>query len=57
MMTLQLFSHPLSSYCHKVLIALYELDLPFEAKLVNLGDPQEREAFHALWPTGKIPLL
>jgi glutathione S-transferase len=56
-MALQLLSHPLSSYCHKVLIALYELNLAFEAKMVNPGDQAEREAFLALWPTGKIPLL
>ncbi|MES3000519.1 MAG: glutathione S-transferase family protein [Pseudomonadota bacterium] len=49
--------HPLSSYCHKVLIALYELDIPFERHLLNLGDPAERDAFLALWPTGKMPLL
>ncbi|MRD49560.1 glutathione S-transferase family protein [Caenimonas koreensis] len=56
-MSLTLHYHPLSSYCHKVLIALYELDLAFEAKLVNFGDAGERAAFEALWPTGKIPLL
>jgi glutathione S-transferase len=30
-MTLKLHMHPLSSYCHKVLIAFYENDIPFEA--------------------------
>lgn len=56
-MTLTLHYHPLSSYCHKVLIALYELDLPFEARLVDLGDPAVRDAFRKLWPTAKMPLL
>jgi glutathione S-transferase len=56
-MSLTLHYHPLSSYCHKVLLALYELGLPFDAKLVNPGDAAERAAFMALWPTGKIPLL
>jgi glutathione S-transferase len=56
-MALQLYSHPLSSYCHKVLIALYELGTPFDNKMVNPGDPAEREAFLRFWPTGKIPLL
>ena len=37
-MTRTLHMHPLSSYCHKVLIALYELDVPFEAAFLNLGD-------------------
>ena len=56
-MTLTLHMHPLSSYCHKVLIALYELDVPFEAAFLNLGDEAERAAFHALWPMGKMPVL
>jgi glutathione S-transferase len=56
-MSLILHSHPLASYCWKVLIALYEKDLPFEARTVNLGDPEVRATFEALWPTAKIPLL
>lgn len=56
-MPLTLHYHPLSSHCHKVLIALYELGTPFEPRLLNLGDPQQRSAFLALWPTGKMPLL
>jgi glutathione S-transferase len=46
--------HPLSSYCHKALIAFYENDIPFEAKLIDgatFGD------FKALWPLGKFPVL
>ena len=56
-MSLTLHMHPLSSYCWKVLIALYENDTPFEARLVDLGDPQVVAAFRALWPTTKMPLL
>jgi glutathione S-transferase len=56
-MSLTLHMHPLSSYCHKVLIALYELDAPFESAFLNLGDARERAAFLALWPIGKMPLL
>ena len=56
-MTLVLHTHPLSSYCWKVQIALYENGAPFEARTVNLGDPEARAAFIALWPTAKIPLL
>src|SRR5438270_12659609 len=56
-MTLTLHMHPLSSYYHKVLIALYELEVPFEAAFLNLGDEAERAAFHALWPVGKMPVL
>jgi glutathione S-transferase len=56
-MPLVLHYHPLSSYCHKVLVALYEFGLPFEGRLLNLGDAAERDAYLALWPTGKMPLL
>lgn len=56
-MALVLHYHPLSSYCWKVLIALREKALPFEAVQVDLGDPAARARFEALWPTGKIPLL
>jgi glutathione S-transferase len=56
-MALTLHSHPLSSFCWKALIALYENGAPFEAHMVNLGDPEARAAYAALWPTAKIPLL
>ncbi|MFG6489506.1 glutathione S-transferase family protein [Roseateles sp. BYS78W] len=56
-MSLTLHYHPLSSYCWKLLIALYENGTPFEAQVVNLGDPAARAAYAALWPTAKIPLL
>lgn len=56
-MALTLHYHPLSSYCWKLLIALYENGAPFDARVVNLGDPAARAAYAALWPTAKIPLL
>lgn len=56
-MSLKLYLHPLSSYCHKVLIALYENSTPFEPQIVNLGDAADRAAFLKLWPIGKFPLL
>lgn len=56
-MALRLYFHPLSSSCHKVLIALYELGIPFEPYFLNLGDDAERAKFLSLWPTGKMPLL
>jgi len=56
-MALTLHFHPLSSYCWKALIALYENGTPFEPRMVDLGDPEARAAFAALWPTAKIPLL
>ena len=54
---LTLYFHPLSSFCHKALIALYENGTPFAPKLVNLQDEGERAAFRALWPVGKFPVL
>lgn len=56
-MSLSLHYHPLSSFCHKVLIALYELDVPFVPRFLDLGNAQRRADFLALWPTGKMPLL
>ncbi|WP_257166461.1 glutathione S-transferase family protein [Bradyrhizobium sp. SRS-191] len=56
-MSLTIYYHPLSSFCWKVLIALYENDVPFSPKLVNLGDANDRAAFLKLWPVGKFPVL
>ena len=56
-MPLTLYYHPLASFCWKVLIALYEADLRFEPRLVNLGDPADRAAFEAIWPLAKFPVL
>jgi glutathione S-transferase len=56
-MTLTLYLHPLSSYCHKVLIALYENDIPFTSQLVELNKAESREPFLKLWPVGKFPVL
>ena len=56
-MTLKLHYHPLSSYCHKVLIPLYENDTPFEPVFVDLGDEASRAAFLKIWPVGKFPVI
>lgn len=56
-MSLTLHFHPLSSYCWKALIALYENDTPFTHHMVNLGDPDQCAALLALWPVGKFPVL
>ena len=44
--------HPFASFCQKVLIAFYELDLPFETVLV-----EGRDEHLKLWPLGTIPVL
>jgi glutathione S-transferase len=54
---LTLYSHPLASFCHKVLIALYENDVPFRAVTIDLGDPGAAAVLLARWPVGKIPVL
>jgi len=56
-MSLTLHFHPLSSFCHKALIALYENDTRFERHIVNLMDPADAAAFKKLWPCGKFPVL
>jgi glutathione S-transferase len=49
--------HPLSSYCHKALIALYESAVPFTGHYLDLADADVRTRYRALWPIGKMPLL
>ena len=56
-MSLTLHFHPLSSFCWKVLIALYENDTPFTPNVVDLGNASERAALLKLWPIGKFPVL
>jgi len=56
-MSLKLYFHPLSSFCHKVLIALYENETPFEPQIVNLGEEKSRAEFLKIWPIGKFPVL
>jgi glutathione S-transferase len=56
-MSLTLFCHPLSSFCWKALIALYETEAPFEAHILDLGDAAARAAFLKLSPMGKMPVL
>lgn len=56
-MSLTLYLHPLASYCHKVLIALYENQTPFEPRIVDFSDPQQRAALEAMWPMATIPVL
>ncbi len=41
-MSLTLYYHPLSSFCHKALIALYENATPFTPQIVDLGDAAVR---------------
>src|SRR4051794_17254585 len=54
-MALVLYQHPFASFCQKALIALYELDLPFEPRLVE-GE-EGRAELARLWPLAGIPVL
>lgn len=56
-MSLTLYLHPLASFCHKVLIALYESDTPFRAEIVDLGNSDSAWQVTSRWPVGKIPVL
>ncbi|MEQ1515265.1 MAG: glutathione S-transferase family protein [Usitatibacteraceae bacterium] len=56
-MGLTLYYHPLASYCQKVLIALYENDISFDARIVDLGDAKDRSALQARWPLCKFPVI
>jgi len=49
--------HPLSSFCQKALTGLYELEVPFDKLLVDLGNEVERAALLKLWPMGRFPVL
>ena len=54
-MTLTLYSHPFSSYCQKVLTALWENDVPFDYR--HLEHPGAMDELAALWPIRKFPVL
>jgi glutathione S-transferase len=56
-MSLVLYSHPLASFCQKALIGLYELELPFTQRVIDLGNAAERAELAALWPLAKFPVL
>jgi len=51
----RLYAHPFSSYCQKVLVALYENHTPFDYR--NLEDAQANAELVALWPMRRFPVL
>lgn len=54
---MKLYAHPFSSYCQKVLIALYENDTPFELHFLAPDDPEVNAELASLWPLRKMPVL
>jgi glutathione S-transferase len=55
--SLILYAHPFSSYCQKVLIALYESAIPFELRMLSPDDPAAGAEFVDLWPLRRMPVL
>ena len=51
----RLYAHPFSSYCQKVLVALYENGTPFDYRHLEEGDNGAELA--ALWPIRRFPVL
>ncbi|RVT89439.1 glutathione S-transferase family protein [Sphingomonas crocodyli] len=56
-MALTFWYHPFSSFCRKALIALYEAGIEPDKVEVDLGDAASRDAFLAVWPVGKFPVM
>jgi len=54
-MGLALYAHPFSSYCQKVLIALYENGTPFEYR--QLGEAKADAELAERWPLKRMPVL
>ncbi|MDX2232919.1 MAG: glutathione S-transferase family protein [Hyphomonadaceae bacterium] len=54
-MALTLYAHPFSSYCQKVLIALYENGTPFSFRMLDSEEAMTELA--ALWPIRRFPVL
>lgn len=56
-MSLTLYAHPFSSYCQKVLVALYENATPFTYRQLGPEDPEAGAEWVRLWPLKKMPVL
>ncbi|MGF1625224.1 MAG: glutathione S-transferase family protein, partial [Alphaproteobacteria bacterium] len=54
---LQIYGHPFAAFYWKVLIALYERDVPFAFLMVDPEHPDNAEAAGRLAPTGQFPIL
>lgn len=56
-MPLSLYAHPFSSYCQKVLIALYENATPFTYRQLGPEDPTAMKELAQRWPFKRFPML
>lgn len=56
-MSITLYYHPLSSFCHKVLIALYENNVAFVPRIIDFRDEVGKAELQAIWPFNKFPVI
>lgn len=56
-MTLQLFAHPFSAYCWKVLIPLWADGTQFEYRILDEKHPENMEGLERHWPFRQFPVL
>ena len=54
---IELFAHPFSSYCWKVLIALYENGTPFTFRMLDPAGGENDAEWERRWPLKKMPVL
>lgn len=54
---LELYAHPFSSYCQKVLTALYENGTPFRMRLLESPDCEAWRELARMWPIQRFPVL
>ncbi|WP_432261424.1 glutathione S-transferase family protein [Cupriavidus sp. TMH.W2] len=54
---MELYAHPFSSYCQKVLVALYENAIPFEFRMLSPEHGENMDELARLWPLRRMPVL
>ncbi|WP_426238849.1 glutathione S-transferase family protein [Pararhizobium sp. DWP1-1-3] len=53
----QLFAHPFSSYCQKVLVAIYENGTDFDYRMLSPEETGTVEEWQSIWPIKRFPVL
>lgn len=53
----QLFAHPFSSYCQKVLVAIYENGTAFDYRMLSAEEAGTVEEWQSIWPIKRFPVL
>ncbi|OBZ92034.1 glutathione S-transferase [Pararhizobium polonicum] len=56
-MTPQLFAHPFSSYCQKVLVAIYENGTAFDYRMLSPDEADTVAEWQSIWPIKRFPVL